>query len=96
MFLVTLRMEVVAAKRMEFSQVMTSLVVSMRKAEGCLCCELYQDVEDGSEFRLFGEWDSRDALVSHLESEDFKVLLGAMHLLRKPHEMRLYEVVLTA
>jgi quinol monooxygenase YgiN len=80
-------------KRMELAQAVTSLVLSIRAEKGCQCCNFYQSVEDENELCFLGEWNSREGLVGHLRSEDFKVLLGAMHLLKKPHEMSLYEVV---
>ena len=93
MFCVSIRMMVGPDKRMELAQAVTSLVGSIRAEKGCQCCNFYQSVEDENDLCFLGEWDSREGLVSHLRSEDFKVLLGAMHLLRKPHEMSLYEVV---
>ena len=92
-FCMSIHMMVVPEKRMEFTQAVTSLVCSIRAEKGCRCCNFYQSVEDANELYFLGEWDSREGLVRHLRSEDFKVLLGAMHLLRKPHEMSLYEVV---
>ena len=77
---------------MELAQAITSLVCSIRAEKGCRCCNFYQSVEDENDFRIIEEWDSREALDRHLHSKDFKVLLGTMHLLRKPHEISLYEV----
>ena len=93
MFCVSIRMMVGPEKRMELAQAITSLVCSIRAEKGCRCCNFYQSVEDENELYFLGEWDSREGLVGHLRSEGFKVLLGAMHLLKKPHEMSLYEVV---
>jgi len=93
MFFVTIRMKVGPDKRMELSQAITSLMGSIRVEKGCRGCNFYQSVEDENEFRVFGEWASREELASHLRSEHFKVLLGTTHLLDKPHEMGLYEVV---
>jgi quinol monooxygenase YgiN len=89
----SIRMMVGPEKRMELAQAITSLVCSIRAEKGCRCCNFYQSVEDENELYFLGEWDSREGLVGHLRSEGFKVLLGAMHLLRKPHEMSLYEVI---
>jgi quinol monooxygenase YgiN len=93
MFCMSIRMMVSPGKRMELSQAITSLMGSIRAEKGCQCCNFYQSVEDENELCFLGEWDSREGLAGHLRSKDFKVLLGAMHLLRKPHEMNLYEVV---
>ena len=93
MLFMTITMKVGPEKRMELAQAITSLMGSMRTDKGCQGCNLYQSLEDENELYLLGEWESREALDSHLQSKDFKVLLGAMYLLRRPHEMRLYEVV---
>ena len=92
MFFVSIRMQVSPAKRMEITQALTSLMSSMRTEQGCCGCNCYQSVEDENELLMLGEWDCRESLDRHLRSKDFKVLLGAMHLLKEPHHMRLYEV----
>ena len=93
MFCMSIRMIAGPEKRMELSQAITSLVGSIRGEKDCHCCNFYQSVEDENELCIIGEWDSREGLLGHLRSEGFKVLLGALHLLKKPHEMSLYEVV---
>jgi quinol monooxygenase YgiN len=77
-------------KRKELYQALTSLVGSIRKQNGCRHCDFCVSAEDENEFCLFGEWERKEDLASHLESNLFKVLLGAMSLLKNPHEMRLF------
>jgi len=85
---ITIRTKVIPEKRMEFSQAVTSLIASTRTEEGCYRCGLYQSVEDENEFFLFGDWKTINDLSRHLHSELFKVLLGAMILLKEPHTIR--------
>jgi hypothetical protein len=37
-------------------------------------------------------WDTRENLNSHLNSERFRVLRGAMNLLKEPYEMLVHTV----
>ena len=66
------------------------MVGSIRTEKGCKRCECCVSAEDENEFYLLGEWENRDDLDTHLESNLFKVLLGAMSLLKNPHEMKLF------
>jgi len=49
-------------------------------------------MENENEFRIFEEWDTRKNLNSHLKSERFRVLRGAMNLLQEPYEMIFHTV----
>ena len=90
MILTTIRMKVLPEKRKELLQTLTSLVGAVRTQNGCRRCEFCVSTEDENEFCLFGEWENREDLERHLESNIFKVLLGAMSLLKNPHELKLY------
>ena len=90
MIFTTIQMKVFPEKRKELFQTLKSLVSSIQKQKGCKRCEFCVSAEDENEFCLLGEWENRQDLDTHLESELFKVLLGAMSLLKNPHEMNLY------
>lgn len=90
MILTTIRMKVFPEKRKELFQTLKSLVSSIRKQKGCRRCEFCVSAEDENEFCILGEWENQDDLDTHLGSELFKVLMGAMSLLKSPHEMNLY------
>jgi quinol monooxygenase YgiN len=83
-------MKVLPEKRREVSQAITSLVSVIKTEKGCRRCDFFYSVEDENELCLFGEWESSEDLGRHLQSEVFKVLLGAMSLLKNPHELKLY------
>jgi quinol monooxygenase YgiN len=85
-------MKVLAEKRVELSQTIVSLIGSLRTEKGCRRCDFCRSMEDENELCIFEEWDTREDLDRHLKSERFRVLRGAMNLLREPYEMTLHEV----
>jgi len=87
MILVIIRMKVLSEKRMELSQTITSLSRSIRMEKGCRCCDFCQSIEDENRLFLLEEWDTQKNLKTHLKSEHFRVLRGAMNLLKEPYEM---------
>ncbi|TFG93744.1 MAG: antibiotic biosynthesis monooxygenase [Syntrophobacterales bacterium] len=87
MILLITRMKVFPEKRMELSQTITSLSGSMRKEKGCNRCDFCQSSEDENQLFLLEEWDTQENLMTHLKSEHFVVLRGAMTLLKEPYEM---------
>jgi len=80
-------MNVLSEKRIELSQTIALLSGSIRMEKGCRSCDFCQSIEDENLLFLFEEWDTRNNLITHLKSEHFKVLRGAMSLLREPYEM---------
>jgi quinol monooxygenase YgiN len=92
MILLIIRMKVLPEKRMELSQTIVSLIGSIRKEKGCRSCDFCLSVEDENKFYLLGEWDTQENLKSHLKSGYFKVLKGAMSLLKEPCEMMFHPV----
>jgi quinol monooxygenase YgiN len=90
MILITIRMKVAPEKRQELSQAIASLIGSIRSIKGCHRYDFCHSLEDEDELCLLGEWEREEDLAVHLESELFKVLLGAMSLLKNPHKMKIY------
>jgi len=87
MILVITRMKVIPEKRMELSQTIASLSGSIRKEKGCLRCECCQSIEDEDRLFFLEEWDAKENLKNHMESENFRVFRGgANNLLQKPYE----------
>jgi quinol monooxygenase YgiN len=87
MILVIIRMKVLSEKRMELSQTIALLIVSIRKEKGCQRCNFCRSMEDENELWLLEEWDTQENLRSHLRSELFRILRGGMNLLKEPYEM---------
>jgi len=93
MILVIIRMKVLPEKRMELSQAVASLTGSIRMEKGCNRCDFFQSMEDENRLFLLEEWDIEENLKSHLKSRRFKVLRGAMTLLKEPYEMSFHSVL---
>ena len=89
-------MNVRAGKRVEMLQTMTALSGSLRMDKGCHRCDFCHGIEDENLFFFLEEWDVRENLMTHLESEHFRVLHGAMHLLEKPYEITFHTVFRSA
>ena len=92
MILVIIRMKVLSEKRIELSQTIASLSGSIRMEKGCNRCDFCQSIEDENELCLLEEWDTQENLKSHLKSGRFRVLRGAMNLLKEPYEMMFHTV----
>jgi quinol monooxygenase YgiN len=80
-------MKVLSEKRLELSQAIASLIGSIRMEKGCNRCDFCQSIEDENRLFLLEEWDTQENLKNHLKSGRFRVLRGAMNLLREPYEM---------
>ena len=87
MILVIIRMKVLPEKRKELSQTIASLIGPIRTEKGCLRCDFYRSMEDENKLHILEEWNTRENLNTHLDSERFRVLRGAMNLLQEPYEM---------
>jgi quinol monooxygenase YgiN len=60
--------------------------------KGCRRCDFFQNIEKENELCLLEEWDTRDNLMKSLKSNNFKVLRGAMNLLREPLELMTHSI----
>ena len=87
MILTIIRMKVLSEKRMELSQTITSLIGPIRAEKGCKRYDFCQSMENENELCLLTEWDTQENLMGHLKSGRFRVLRGAMNLLKEPYEM---------
>jgi quinol monooxygenase YgiN len=85
-------MKVLSEKRLELSQTITLLTASIRTEKGCRRCDFCQNTEDKNELWLLEKWDTQENLTTHLNSGRFKVLRGAMNLLKEPYEMVFHTV----
>ena len=92
MILVITRMKVLAEKRLELSQTIASLSVSIGMEKGCKRCDFCQSIADENRLFLLEEWDTRENLSTHLKSEHFRVLRGAMNLLKELYERMFHPV----
>ena len=87
-----IRMNVLSEKRMELSQTIASLSASIRLEKGCKRCDFCQSIEDENKLFILEEWDTHENLMTHMKSDHFRVLRGAMNFLYEPYEMKFHTV----
>ena len=92
MTLLIIRMNVLSEKRMELSQTIASLSSNIKMEKGCPRSDFCQSKEDENKFFLLEEWNTQENLKDYLKSEHFKVIRGAMNLLKEPYEMKFHTV----
>ena len=92
MTLLIIRMNVLSEKRMELSQTIASLSLSSRMEKGCRCSEFCQSSEDENRFFFLEEWDTHQNLMTHLKSDNFKVIRGTINLLQESYDKTFYTV----
>ena len=69
--------------RKELCLTVASLLNPIRREPGCVGYRFYGEAGDENSFLLMGEWENREALNQHLESQNFAVLIGSITLLAK-------------
>ena len=75
-------------KREELLQTLRSLRDQIAREPGCVVCAVCQDIDGGDHFVLLSEWRNQADLMTHLDSEHFRVLSGASRLLGATAEFR--------
>jgi quinol monooxygenase YgiN len=90
--IVRISMKARKEKRTEMMQTLISMIEPVRKEKGCLRHEVFCDIDGQTVFNLIQEWETREDLDLHIQSEGFSVLLGTKSLLTKPLEMKIHTV----
>ena len=92
MVLFFVEMTVLAEKRKEVWQTISSLVTHIKMEEGCLDAGFYQNAEEANNFLFLGRWADRDSLDAYLKSVQFTVLFGIRCLLSHEPKIMIGEV----
>ncbi len=67
------------------------LVKASRREEGCIKYELYQDEQDSSILAVIEEWDSKNVLEKHMNSEHFtRIVPMIAELTSKKSDINIY------
>lgn len=85
-------MDVLPEKQKEVMQTLLSMIETAENERGCLSYEVFSHMEDQTVFNLMAEWETREDLDRHIQSERFGVLLGTKSLLAGPLEMKIHMV----
>ena len=96
MFVVNLLLTVLPANRVKVVRAVRSITGPTLAQPGCRKFGLYCDVDNDDAIILVEEWESREALNKHIQSDDFRVILSLMDSAEKPPELAIHEVSSTA
>jgi quinol monooxygenase YgiN len=92
MIIVRITMDVLPEKQKEVVQTLLSMVNPMKKEMGCRSYSLFSNMADKNLLCVLQEWENREKLDRHLNSDMFGVLLGIKSLLRQSHGIHIYTV----
>jgi quinol monooxygenase YgiN len=79
----------------ELAQTVSEIVNTTRKKKGWKSSHFYRDIESDNGFSLVEEWETQADLDSHLRSNEWRVLIGAVRFLCKQPEIKLNTVAHT-
>ena len=92
MILVTINIDACPTKQKELAQTLSALAGRVQKEAGCVSSTFYREVENENALCIFEQWESQAHLDTHLRSDNFRVLRGAVKLLNGPAEMQFHSV----
>ena len=91
----TIKMTVPPEKQKEVLQTFKAILGPIRRERGCISCNCYVDAEADNIIFFKEVWNTSAELDTHLRSNHFGVLIGAMNLLTKDPEIRFNTIAST-
>jgi len=92
MIMARIIMNALPEKQKEMLQTLLSLVDPLTREKGCLSYSIFADIEDENVFNAISEWETRQHLDRHLQSDGFSILIGTKSLLCKPLKIQILTV----
>ena len=92
MIMLRITMNVLMEKQKEVMQTLHSMIEPVCREKGCLSYHVFRDIENQNIFSLLGEWNTRENMEHHINSDRFGVLLGARSLLHEPPSVQIHTV----
>ncbi len=80
MILETIRMKIPSQKRGDALKILRSIVEGNRILPGCLCCRIYEDLQEDGVIMYEEMWKSEEELENHLRSEEYRKVLLVMEM----------------
>ena len=92
MITVTLRLKVSHKQRQDFINSARLILGPTRIKPGCMSCRLYQDLDEPDAVFLVEEWESREELDRHFNSEQCRIILSLMEAADRFPEIKISTV----
>ena len=84
----TLRILPAPDRRAEVLEVFRAIQGPVRDQPGCTACHIYEEEDPEPAVVLVERWESQAALETHIRSEAYRRILGAIELSGGPPEVR--------
>ena len=79
----------------EYVKLCKELVQATRKEEGCIKYEMYQDEKDSTILTMIEEWECREDLDKHMNSEHFTRIVPMLGKFRtKESDLNIYNKII--
>jgi quinol monooxygenase YgiN len=79
--------------KQQLGKALASLTGPTSVLPGCLSCSVLQTYQDSNELLVETDWESKEDLVRHLQSDTYKQLLLLMELGPKPPVIQFFTVI---
>ncbi|MHC4750365.1 MAG: putative quinol monooxygenase [Planctomycetota bacterium] len=89
MVIVTLRFKVSSEQRKNFLDSARLVSEPTQIQPGCISCRFYQDLNDPDAVLLVEEWESREKLDRHLNSDQYRIILSLMEFSSEKPEFKI-------
>jgi len=91
--LITLLRVVVPSNRQEaVLEILRSIIDFTWGVPGCLGCVCYEELKREGALFYMEQWETKEDLYRHIQSELFLRVISAMEMAEEPPEIRFYEV----
>ena len=78
MIISTLNIKPISEKQQVVLRILHSLIGSTQAETGCICCRLYQHLENKKLITYVEEWQNESDMIRHIRSERYRKILAAM------------------
>ena len=86
-----LRIRIRPEKRTEFLQ-MREMLQRKARPESCVDQKIYEEVDGSNRFLWSERWTGKGPLDRYMNSEDFRMLLGAVEVLGELEDMKTVQI----
>ena len=88
---VTFNLKTNTGKNLEFLQTIGSIIIGLRKVEGCKNIDLQQDDKIKEQFSLQLNWQNKKRLMALIDSSEFEIFQGGIQVLCEPPLINIYD-----
>jgi quinol monooxygenase YgiN len=89
MVVIKVSAEILPQKRQEFLQVIEAMIVKAPDHGAGFSRRIYEELGRQNIFCYLEEWTSREALETHLKTDRFQALIGAMEVLGQIQDFKI-------